>query len=50
MSTEIDGESKRAREEEINRTGVLNRNAEAELKSFTTSFWKKPDPCAKGVF
>lgn len=49
MSTEMDGKSKRAREEEITRTGALNRNTGAELKSFT-SFWKKADPWKKGVF
>lgn len=50
MSTEIDAESKRAREEQITRTRVVNRKVRAELKSFTTSFWKKSDPCMKGVF
>lgn len=49
MFTETDEQSKRAREEEIIRTGVLNRNARAELKSFI-SFWKKSDPCVRGAF
>lgn len=48
MPTETDEKSERTREEVVTRTGVLNRNTGAELKSFT-SFWKKSDPCKKGV-